>query len=133
MVTLPKNMCKTCQLKPVASNGNFKDCKSIYNLDAPACYNSLKEYVSLNPCDTKRKQQVYKMKNGQNFWEKKIAKEDLDYMVYSLCEQCCDCIPKKSSNVPFWKAKQSENLLYDSSRGKFSEQILCALFFGFLT
>lgn len=116
-VVLPKYLCNACPLKPVKWNGNFFNCKSIFNLSSNWCHNQLKEYVKLNPCDTKRASQVKTMLNGKNEWVKKQAKEKIDYFIYSLCEQCCDCIPKSSKNINFWQAKQQENLLYSSSRG----------------
>lgn len=131
-VTLPYNLCKACPLKPANWNGDFKTCNSIYDLDAPGCKWELQEYVKLNQCDWKRKDNVNKWINGANWWEKTIAKEDLDYMVYSLCEQCCDCIPKRSSNINFWEAKwRGEDDLYDASRGNCAAHAhfdVCSLF-----
>ncbi len=115
--TLPYGLCKACPIKPVKPNGDFKDCKSIFNLDAPQCLPKLKQYVQLNPCDKQRKNQVQQWTTSKQPWIKKQAKQKLDYFIYALCEECCDCIPKSSLHVPWWKAKQNENLLYTSKRG----------------
>lgn len=116
-VTLPPGLCKACPIKPVKWNGDFKQCNSIFNLDAPNCLPKLKQYVKLNPCDKKRAEQVEQWTTSTKPWIKKQAKEKLDYMIYALCEQCCDCIPKSSTSIPWWKAKQNEELLYTAKRG----------------
>lgn len=84
-VTLPTNLCSACPLKAVADNGDFVNCGQIYDLDAAGCKSALQTYVAANPCDTKRAAQV----SGWSGFDK----ESLDYFVYSVCEQCCDCIP----------------------------------------
>ena len=116
-VKLPYGLCKACPMKPVKPNGDFKQCNSIFNLQAPQCLTKIKQYVQLNPCDKKRADQLNTWVSTKNPWLKKKAIEKLDYLIYALCEECCDCIPKTSLNIPWFKAKQSENLLYSSKRG----------------
>ncbi|PXF39989.1 hypothetical protein BWQ96_10304 [Gracilariopsis chorda] len=107
-VRLPRELCSKCTLRLVKENGGFKDCKSIYNLDAPGCKAKLQRYVDINPCDGKRASQV-------KAWNP-TSKMQLDYFVYSVCEQCCDCIYKGATPGQFQRRK-NENRLFHPERG----------------
>lgn len=94
-VTLPPKLCSACRLRlnGITQKGNFKDCSSIYNLQAPGCKEQLEKYVTNNSCDRKRATQVRN-------WTPKSRKK-LDFFVYALCEECCDCIPTSAEQDEF--------------------------------
>lgn len=95
-VKLPDNLCTACYLRDPAPNGNFKDCSNIYNTQNSACMDSMNKYVEYNQCDGNRKKVMNILNNNPN---NARAREDLDYFVYSVCEQCCDCIPMGASQA----------------------------------
>lgn len=109
-VRLPPKLCGACKLKPSGPGGNFVNCKAIYDLDSAECQKQLKNYARLNShCDPVRAKQVKNFKNVAN-------KQGLDYFVYSVCEECCDCIPRGSKLAQFAQRKK-DNKLFSSSRG----------------
>lgn len=112
-VELPPSLCKSCSLKPTKNNGHFFNCKSIYNLNTPKCKSDLQKYVQKNPCDWKRKLQVQRNLPQD--------REGLDYFLYSICEQCCDCIKKGTMVTMFNKLKKGHTMdqpkLYTPNRG----------------
>lgn len=103
-VVLPPGLCNNCALKPVSGNGSFKKCNSIYNINTNKCKTELLKYVQWNSCDKKRSQQ-YKglFGEGSKGNVKFQSMIGLDYFVYSVCEQCCDCIKKGSTLANFGK------------------------------
>lgn len=106
-VTIPKGLCTQCKLRQVnPNNGNFVNCKSIYNLDNGQCKPKLQQYVKANPCDWKRKQQV-------SSWNAH-SKMQLDYFVYSLCEECCDCVPKGALPQQYEQRKKAGTLFHNA-------------------
>lgn len=86
-IYLPPSMCDKCQLSEYDSRGNFNDCQAIYKIGEPECKAQIELYSELNPCDTVRKAQLEDFDSA----DKRTA---LDYFVYSVCEECCDCIPR---------------------------------------
>lgn len=116
-ITLPYDMCKNCPLRDVDWNGDFKNCRSIYDLDAPGCQGQLIQYVQMNQCDWRRAEQVDQWLNSGDPWVKEQAKEKLDYFVYSICEECCDCIPKAATDMDHSVAVQNEDNLFTHTRG----------------
>lgn len=109
-VVVPGSMCGACKLKQPQNNGDFKNCRSIYDITAPACQEELKYYAWLNrDCDPVRKKQV------ENFRSKKNVR-GLDYFVYSMCEQCCDCIPRGAKLFQY-KSRQKKGTLMLVNRG----------------
>lgn len=103
-VTIPPALCSTqsCKLKEPRPDGNFVSCTSIYSIDNDGCKAKLQEYVRLNPCDEKRKEQVEK-------WDAESIQK-LDYFAYALCEQVCDCIPKQTIASEYDQRKKSDTL-----------------------
>ncbi|CAN8076399.1 unnamed protein product [Agarophyton chilense] len=101
---MPAGMCSACALRNVTPKGDFKNCKSIYNLDSAQCKSKLQEYAQKNQCDTKRKSQV-------NEWSA-ASKQKLDYFVYAVCEQCCDCIPKGATAAQYGSRKNQKKLFH---------------------
>lgn len=81
---IPPQFCNACRLKPTKPNGDFVDCKSVYEINTTECKAQFKKYAYRNPCDKLRRTQV------RNY-EQNI--ESLDYFAYSVCENCCDCVP----------------------------------------
>lgn len=109
-VVVPRWLCSNCPLKPPSSSGDFKNCRSIYDIQAPKCKYYLKLYAKLNKqCDPVRYRQTRDFNNSANI-------EGLDYFVYSVCEQCCDCVPR-SSKLSEYKNRQMNNNLMDPKRG----------------
>ena len=91
----PSNLCAKCPLKETNGNGEFFNCKSIYNLNNPGCKAEIQKYVNANPCDFKRKEQL----KAWTSW----SIQQLDYFVYSMCEECCDCIHEgRTPGQYFW-------------------------------
>lgn len=109
-VRLPPKLCGACKLKPPGPGGNFVNCKAIYDLDDPACKLQLENYARMNRhCDPVRSRQVENFSNPAN-------KMGLDYFVYSVCEECCDCIPI-GAKVSQYDDRKKNNTLYSSRRG----------------
>lgn len=109
-VVLPRGLCKACKLKPFLPNGNFENCKSIYDLDNNKCRKQLKQYARLNKkCDPVRAKQV-------KDFDKNANKEGLDYFVYSVCEECCDCIPR-GAKIEEYNRRLAIGTLFKPNRG----------------
>lgn len=88
-VELPPQLCQRCPLRPSAPDGRFEDCSRIYDTENDVCHAAIQEYVDLNAhCDPIRSDALPKMLKGND-----AAKQVIDYFLYSICEQCCDCIP----------------------------------------
>jgi hypothetical protein len=107
-VHLPSGLCLACPLRPPLADGNFEDCTRIYDLDAPGCKGKFEEYVSLNPCDGRRKELVGRWDNG--------SKERLDYFAYSICELTCDTV-EKGSKLEEYEQRKQETRLWSLGRG----------------
>lgn len=87
-VRIPNALCDRCKLKPFLSDGQFADCTSIYDLNDELCRAQLRLYAEQNgKCDPQRLEQVKDFSVESN----RLA---LDYFVYSVCEECCDCVPR---------------------------------------
>lgn len=109
-VKFSPQLCRACLLKPPTSNGNFKTCNAIYDLSRPWCRNQLRQYARMNAdCDPVRTEQVKDFNNAKN-------REGLDYFVYSVCEQCCDCVPRGAS-VSQYPWRKANNKLLSVNRG----------------
>lgn len=124
-VTMPSGFCLDCPLRPPRDDGNFVDCKRIYDLDAPGCKQRFEEYVAANACDSRRKELV-------EAWDD-AAKERLDYFVYSLCELTCDTIEKGSQPWEY-DARNAEGRLWSLGRGNGPSHFhydVCAIFPNF--
>jgi len=84
VITIPRNMCNSCNLKPYDNRGRFPIRKEIYEIDEPACRAGIEEYARLNPCDTPRVNQVADFEGSRS---------ELGEFMYTVCETCCDCVP----------------------------------------
>lgn len=91
-------MCVECQVNEFLNDGQFTDCSSTFNLQPPSCIAKLQEYVNLNPCDTYRKDALDKYLGNQGPSKVEEGRQVMDFMVYSLCEGGCDCIPQVNAN-----------------------------------
>ncbi|PXF42361.1 hypothetical protein BWQ96_07881 [Gracilariopsis chorda] len=110
-VVFPEGLCRACKLKPFnPNNGQFYDCTSIYNLTDPQCQQELRLYARWQAhCDPVRLRQTADFSNPSNV-------RALDYFVYSVCEECCDCVPIGSKTAEYgWRAPT--NNLLASKRG----------------
>ncbi|CAN8062827.1 unnamed protein product [Agarophyton chilense] len=110
-VEFPVGMCSACKLKPFNPfTGSFYNCAAIFDLDNPDCQAKLKRYAAINAhCDPIRLRQVQDFSNPSN-------RRGLDYFVYSVCEECCDCVPIGArQNQYVWRAQN--NQLLNSKRG----------------
>lgn len=120
-------MCKACPLNTPQDDGQFKQCNNIFNLDAPGCKAKLEEYVASNPCDTVRAQLVSE-------WSMQ-SKNRLDYFAYSLCEQCCDNVPKGAKLEEYsWRNNGDDMKLWSLTRGNGPAHFhydICAIFPNF--
>lgn len=103
-IRLPFSLCSNCRLNGYDSKGYFNRCDAIYDINDPKCRAGLRAYVRLNECDTIRKKQV------QNF-NSKESQFALDYFVYSICEECCDCVPDGSKSSQYSSRKMSSLLI----------------------
>ncbi|PXF42360.1 hypothetical protein BWQ96_07880 [Gracilariopsis chorda] len=111
VVALPPRLCSACKLKPILPGGHFEDCTSIFDLESQSCRAELKEYVRLNKhCDPVRAEQVPKMMSSGG------ARQGLDYFIYSICEQCCDCIPR-GTHISQYGFRESIGKLFNAGRG----------------
>lgn len=99
-IYLPPGMCDNCELSAYDSRGNFNDCQAIYKIGEPACRSQIERYSELNPCDTVRKKQLEDFDDPDN-------RKALDYFVYSVCEECCDCIPRGARSSQYEERKRA--------------------------
>lgn len=106
VVQLPPGMCTSCPLKaPVPSGpdaGKFKQCNNIYETSTGTCKAAMNQYVAANPCDGVRKKAMDGINSGNPSYNDLVT---MDYFMYSVCEQCCDCIPmgaSKTANAGQW-------------------------------
>lgn len=82
---VPSGLCKQCRLKDAGPGGKFPDCQSIYNVSSDGCKKEMRKYARKNrACDPLRKRQV-------DAYDDHL--EEIDFFLYSICEECCDCVP----------------------------------------
>lgn len=89
-VSLPPDLCSSCKLRPTNPNGEFVDCANIYDVTSLQCHSALRRYTSLNTCDHVRK---FAVESYLDDFDDNSAREVIDYFLYSVCENCCDCLP----------------------------------------
>lgn len=102
VVVFPPGLCSACKLRPFLKNGEFAECDNIYNVETEECREELEKYVRLNPCDRQRKS-LLRDKSRDNIL-------GLDYFVYSICEECCDCIPIGTKEGQYTSLKKEGEL-----------------------
>ena len=81
-----------------AHEGYFKNCARMYDLDHPGCKGALEMWARDTPCDDVLPQMIADyydemLAADEYTYEKDRAGQVLDRYVYTMCEQCCDCIP----------------------------------------
>lgn len=110
--TVPVDMCSHCPLdidniefneKGDPNNtsgcdpGDFINCGRMFKIDSLECKGSLYKWAEDTPCDNVLPEQLkvyYEDNPGDTYnYEKDKAGQILDRYVYTVCEQCCDCIP----------------------------------------
>lgn len=90
---IPKKLCVACRFYPTNPGGRFRNCERIYVM-SNWCRLELLKYAHMNKCDQQRNRQVLDFTNQDNLI-------GLDYFVYSVCEMCCDCIPRHTKPGEF--------------------------------
>lgn len=92
--------------------GQFAKCDHIFDTAAASCLAKVGEYVDANPCHTDLAEAYSSYTSSGS----ESALEDIDYMLYSLCEQCCDCVPMGVNLDDYDDLAASGNLM-DVTRG----------------
>lgn len=102
---IPPKLCTKCKLNQdnIDNGGKFDKCYSIFNIPDDGCRKQIEKYATLNPCDKERNKAV------KNYSQNIIA---LDYFIYSVCEECCDCVRTKSK-VSEYKQRKKANTLFE--------------------
>ncbi|PXF46231.1 Protein qua-1 [Gracilariopsis chorda] len=116
-VKLPPRLCGLCPLRPTLQDGSFDVCDRIYDTTSPACMSAMRTYVNDNECDARRREALDRLeKNGDE-----DARSEIDYFLYSVCEQCCDCVPmgvKQGDFAQLSKAHSASSpTLWSATRG----------------
>lgn len=106
---VPVDLCNNCPLNVRniqdykdapdggCRSGDFINCGRMFEIDSEDCEASIRKMAEYTPCDTKLPEFIkiyYEDNPGPEYnYAKDRAGQLLDRYVYSLCEQCCDCIP----------------------------------------
>jgi len=103
-IRIPWGMCKACPIAPIVSNpvggqevGDFVDCTRTYDLSSSQCQAKIQRYVDVNSCDTARSDALNNYLHSSDPGVVEDSRQILDYFVYSICEQGCDCIPQENA------------------------------------
>ena len=103
VVTIPVGLCPVCGVgAPMQeSNGSYIDCTRTSGLEdavtGEQCRALVQDYIELNPCDSARLTAL-EFYNSTNPTTKEKGRQRLDYFLYSVCENGCDCIPQVDAN-----------------------------------
>jgi len=84
VVTIPPQLCGSCRLRPTNANGGLVNCTQAFSIDR-GCRRQLTRYARFNRCDVLRNEYVRDFSNPLNL-------EALDFLLYAMCEECCDCV-----------------------------------------
>lgn len=106
-VRIPPRMCGRCHLRPLNSAEKARYKKDIFDFETRECLAQLREYVRLNPCDTKRAHFLANYKTNM------FAYDRVAQFLYTVCEQCCDMIPIGSKRWEYWRRKKAGTLHTD--------------------
>lgn len=109
---IPQGTCSACPLdianvefhprgsranKSGCNKGDFINCGRMFKIDSAECKSALYTWARDTECDAVLPSvlKTYYEDNPGNGYneEKDRAGQVLDRYVYSVCEQCCDCIP----------------------------------------
>lgn len=120
---VPPRMCKACTLNEtnIGPTGKFANCSSIYNIATEGCRSQLELYAKWNQCDKLRNRQV------RSFEDNIVP---LDYFVYSVCEECCDCVTVGAKQGQFWSRRRQGTLFQHQDRvncGTHAAADICAV------
>lgn len=117
-VNIPDGLCTACPLRPPNANGQFIKCDDVYDSNVPGCLRKIGEYVEANPCDPVRADALARLKKDPT---DRRAHEAIDYFLYAMCEQCCDCVPMGANSDFFLSYKGAHTAvdptLYEAERG----------------
>jgi len=110
-IVLPKGLCNACGVDvPLnATSLEYAKCRFVTNLQPfaqepnAACVERLEAYVNLNACDQRRREDVACFQNDTQVsclgLPMRRFRARLDYFLYSVCEQACDCLPQIDASV----------------------------------
>lgn len=99
---VPPALCSVCRLKDTNSGGKFADCRGIYDVGSDACRREVRRYAYKNrKCDPLRVAQVADYDNQL---------EPLDFFLYAVCEECCDCVPTGALQREYDSRKRAKTL-----------------------
>lgn len=100
-IRMPPSLCRACPMLPFTGGGNFERGQyDMYDLTTPQCKGQINQYLKLNPCD---KDTAKAVQNNH--------RSDIAYFLYSICEQCCDCIPIGAKKEQYANRKNNNRLL----------------------
>lgn len=122
-VKLPRTLCSTCRLRPPSPDGQFSKCSDIYDTSTSECHADLQTYIDNNECDFERRRALSVfLSPGTGNADREKARSVLDYFLYSLCENCCDCIPMGRKIEDYDRLSEVHDdiespLLWDEERG----------------
>ena len=97
-IALPPGICSACPVGVFDSGGAFADCTSTMSL-TNSCIDAMQLYVDNNPCDTNRAQWLGTYRTADpNSVAYEEARQRLDWFLFSVCEQGCDCLPQEQAD-----------------------------------
>lgn len=92
---IPVGLCGRCHLGKLNHDGSFEQCDEAFDIDDD-CVDALNEYVNLNECDWQRREALdFFTSDPSVVW----AQHKLDFFLYAICEEGCDCIPQSGADI----------------------------------
>ena len=107
-ISLPPGFCSSCKINDFDEYGRFSDCWVTMKLEEPTCISAMQEYVDMNPCDQNRANTLNDWLYGSGDVQQ-LGRLKMDWFMFSICEQGCDCIPMINAD--------RSTPAYDFSRG----------------
>lgn len=101
ILLIPPGLCTACRIGEFYMDGelsgNYKSCTKTYDMTANQCLDKLTAYVENNPCDTERAAGLAEYNQDDDLELKEHGRITLDYLLYALCENACDCFPRQTA------------------------------------
>lgn len=105
-IRIPPRLCRSCPMLPFTANGTHTGSKhGIFDIDDRNCKKQIQKYLDANTCDSATKRAV-----DEN------DRDRINFFMYGVCEQCCDCIPI-GSRVGEYDDRKKTNRLLTTRRG----------------